>query len=110
MRTALFGVEVNAPPLLRPDGSLTHSPKENAGLLADVFDSKQSNDGIIITQSCFPDAVLATCAFRSGVDPYGGALPDDIFPMLFIKSADYIATKISTVFCKLVSVGGFSIC
>ena len=43
LKTALFGVDVAVPPLLRPDGSLTHCPKEKAALFADVFDSKQSN-------------------------------------------------------------------
>ena len=63
MKTALFGVDVVVPPLLRPDGSLTHCPKEKAALLADVFDSKQSNDSLTMPQSCFPEAELTTFAF-----------------------------------------------
>ena len=33
LKTALFGVDVAVPPLLRPDGSLAHCPKEKAALL-----------------------------------------------------------------------------
>ena len=36
LKTALFGVDVAVPPLLRPDGSLTHCPEEKAALFADV--------------------------------------------------------------------------
>ena len=118
LKTALFGVGVAVPPLLRPDGFLTHCPKEKAALFADVFDRKQSNDSLTMPQSCFPEAELTTFAFRSGevkkllleLDPYGGAGLDGIFPLFFIKTANYLAPKISTVFCKLVRIGGFSMC
>ena len=53
-------------PYSRPDGSLTHCPKEKAALFADVFDSKQSNDSLTMPQSCFPEAQLTTFAFRYG--------------------------------------------
>ena len=46
LKTALFGVDVAVPPLLTPNGSLAHCPKEKAVLLADVFDGKQSNDSL----------------------------------------------------------------
>ena len=45
-----------------------------------------------------------------GFDPYGGSGPNGIFSLFFIKTADYLASKISIVFHKLVRVGGFSIC
>ena len=64
LKAALFGVAVAVSPLLRPAGSLTHCPKEKAGLFADVFDSKQSNDSLTMPQSCFSDAPL-TLAFCS---------------------------------------------
>ena len=32
LKTALFGVDVAVPPILRPDGSLAHCPKEKAAL------------------------------------------------------------------------------
>ena len=54
------------PALLRPDGSLTHCPKEKAALFADVFDSKQSNDSLTLPQSSFPEVELTTFAFHSG--------------------------------------------
>ena len=117
METALFGVDVAVPPLLRPNGSLTHCPKEKAALFADVFDGKQSNDSLSMPQSCFPEAEL-TFAFHSGeakkllleLDPYGGTGPDGIFPLFFVKTANYLVPKISTVLRKLVRIGGFSIC
>ena len=68
--------------------------------------------------SCFPEAEFTIFAFRSGevkkllveLDPYDGSGPDGIFLLFFIKTANYLAPKISTVLCKLVSIGGFSMC
>ena len=65
LKTALFGLDVAVLPLLRPDGSLTHFPKEKAALFADLFGSKQSNDNLTMPQSCFPEAELTTFAFHS---------------------------------------------
>ena len=101
LKTALFGVDVAVTPLLRPDGSLAHCPKEKAAHFADVFDSKQSNDSLTMPQSCFPEAELTTFAFCSGevkkllleFDPYGGAAPDGFFPLFFIKTANYLAQR-----------------
>ena len=61
---------------------------------------------------------LTTFAFRSGevkkllleLDPYVGTGPDGIFPLFFVKAANYLAPKISTVLHKLVRIGGFSMC
>ena len=111
-------MDVAVPPLLRPDGSLSHCPKEKAAPFADVFDSKQSNDSLIMPHPIFPEAELTTFAFCSGevkkllleLDPYGGAGPDGIFPTFFIKTANYLAPKIYTVLRKLVRIGGFSMC
>ena len=109
MKTALFGVDVAVPSLLRPHGYLTHCPKEKAAIFADVFDGKQSNYCLTMPQSCFPAAELTTFAFCSGevkkllleLDPYiGGVGPDDIFSLFFIKSANYLAPKISIVLHK----------
>ena len=113
LKTALFGVDVAAPPLLRPDGSLTHYPMEKAALFADVFDNKQSNNSLTMPQSCFPEAELTAFAFHCGkdkkllleLDPYGVAGLDGIFSLFFVKTAP----KISTVLCKLVKIG-FSMC
>ena len=98
-------MDVAVTPLLRPDGSLTHCPKENAVIFADVFDSKQSNNSLTMPISCFPEAELTTFAFRSGevkkllleLDPYGGAGSDGIFP-LFFKTANYLAPRF-LLFC-----------
>ena len=118
LKTALFSVDVAVPPLLRPIGSLTHCPKEKAALFADVFDVKQSNDSLSMPQSCFPEAELTTFAFHSGeikkllleLDPYVGTAPDGIFLLFFVKTANYLAPKISTVLRKLFGIGGFSMC
>ena len=75
------------PALLEPDGSLTHDPKEKATLFADVFDRKQSNDKLIMPQTCFLETKLTSLAFRSleirnmlnGLDGNEGAGPDGIF-------------------------------
>ena len=37
LKLSLFGVDVTVPSLLGPDRSLTHSPKEESTLIADVF-------------------------------------------------------------------------
>ena len=104
MKTALFGVDVAVTPLLRPNGSFAHCPKEKAALFADVFDGKQSSDSLTMPQSCFPEAEL-TFAFRSGevrkllleLYPYGGSGPNGLFPLFFVKTANYLAPSISTV-------------
>ena len=109
LKTALLGVDVAAPPLLRPNGSLTHCPKEKADLFSVVFDGKQNNDSLTMPQSCFPEADLTTFAFCSGevkkllleLDPYGGAGSDGIFPLFFVKTANYLAPKISIVYRTL---------
>ena len=111
-------MDVAVPPLLKPDGSLTHCPMQKAAHFADVFDSKQSNDSLDMPQSCFPEAQLTTFAFRPGevkkllleLDSYGGAGPDGIFPLFFVKTANYLFPKISTVLHKLVRIEGFSMC
>ena len=44
LKSALFGVDDGMPPLLKPDGFLTHCPKEKATLFANLFDGKQSDE------------------------------------------------------------------
>ena len=41
---------------------------------------------------------------------YGGAGPDGIFPLFFVKTASYVARKISAVLRKLVRIGDFGMC
>ena len=64
LKSALFGVDMTIPALLKPDGSLTHDPKEKATLFADVFDRKQINDKLTMPQTCFPEAKMTSLAFR----------------------------------------------
>ena len=65
LKSALFGIDTTVPALLKPDGSLTHDPKEKATLFADVFDGKQSNEKLTIPQTCFPESILTDLAFWS---------------------------------------------
>ena len=60
--------------------------------------------------SCFPETELTTVVKQSllELDPYGGAVPDGIFPLFFVKTASYLAPKVSTVLRRLVRIGGFS--
>ena len=105
LKSALFGVESSIPALLRQDGSVTHCPKEKAVLLADSFDSKQSNEELTFPDSCFPEAKLSSMAFRSrevrnlllDLGAYGGIDPNGIFPLFFVKTADFMAPKLETM-------------
>ena len=116
-RSALYGIDDGMPPLLKPDGCLTHCPKEKSNLLANKFDEKQSSEVLELPQTCYPEAKLTSIAFRSrelkelmlNLDPYGGAGPDGIFPLFFIKTADFLAPKISVIFRKLARNGLFSL-
>ena len=91
LKSALFGNDPSMPPLLKPDGSITHDPKKKAELLADVFDGKQSNINLTLPDTCFPEPKLSKIAFRSsevrklllGLDSYGGTDPNGIFPLFF---------------------------
>ena len=117
-KSALFGVDMSVPPLLKTDGTVTHCPKEKANLFPDIFDEKQSNEKLSMPQTCHPDAKLTTLAFWShevcdfllDLDAYGGAGPDGVFPLFFFKTAHFLAQKISTIFRKLVRDGKFSTC
>ena len=118
LKSALFGVEGTVPLLLKLGGSLTHCPKDKSTLFGDVFDSKQSNGKLTMPQSCFPVPKLTTLVFRSweirslllDLDDYGSAGPDGIFPLFFIKAAQYLAIKISVIFHKLIRASRFSLC
>ena len=117
LKSALFGNDDGIPPLLKPDGSLTHCPREKATLFSNVFEEKQSAVEINLPQSCHPEAKLSTLAFRSqeikklmlNLDPYGGSGPDGIFPLFFIKTAHLLAPKIAVIFRKLARAGRFSL-
>ena len=118
LKSALFGMDSSVPPLLRPDGCVTHCPKEMATLLADVFDSKQSNEKLTMPHSCFPEAKLNSLAFRSreiknlllDLDAYGGVDPNGIFPLFLKKNAAYLAPKLAVIFRKLARRGSFCRC
>ena len=118
LKSALFGIDDGIPPLLKPDGSLVHCPKEKTTLFANVFDAKQSSEELNIPQTCHQEPKLTKIAFRSReikklmleVDPYGGAGPDGIFPLFLKETADIFAPKIAVIFRKLARAGKFSLC
>ena len=118
IKSALFGVDVTIPPLLKQDGSLCHNPKEKAELLANVFDSKQNRESVNLPPSCFPEPKLTTIAFRSrtvkkflmDLDTFGGTDPNGFFPLFFKKTSEFLAPKISVIFRKLIKLGLFSLC
>ena len=58
LKSSLFGVDSSMTPLFRADGTAVFCPKEKAELLADVFDSKQCVDLLLLPQSCFPKPEL----------------------------------------------------
>ena len=117
-KSALFGVDQTGPPLLKRDGTLAYCPKEKAAAFADVFDSKQCGDDLDMPLTCFPEPRLTKIAFKSRevkillaeLDVYGGAGPDGIFPLFFVKMADFLAPKITTILRKLARTGQFSSC
>ena len=117
LKSALFDIDDGMPPLLKPDGSLTHCTKEKATPFANIFEEKQSGEELTLPQSCHPEARLTTIAFRSSeieqlmlnLDPYGGSGPDGMFPLFFIKTAHFLAPKIAVVFRKLTREGKFSL-
>ena len=92
METALFGVDVTVPLILRPDGSLTLCPKEKADLFVDVFDSKQINKSLTmpvmfsrggIDSICFLPGEVKKLLFE--LDPYGGSGSDGAFFCILLK-------------------------
>ena len=71
---------------------------------------------LTVPQSRVLEAELTIFAFHFGevkkslleLNPYGGAGPNGIFPLFFVKTANYLAPKMSTVQHKLVRIGGLS--
>ena len=115
-KSALFGIDATVPPLVKPDGSITHDPKEKASLFADVFEGKQCNAVLEMPQSCFPDLKLGKLAFRSkeiesillDLDAYGGAGPDGVFPLFFKKASKVLSPKLGAIFRKDSRAGAFN--
>ena len=93
-KSAHLGVDQSGSPLLKPDGTLAYCPREKAALFTDVFDGKQCGDDLSMPLTCFPGPKLTKIAFKSReiknllaeMDVYGGAGPDGIFPMLFVRN------------------------
>ena len=67
---------------------------------------QQCGDDLSMPLTCFPEPKLTKIAFKSReiknllaeLDVYGGAGPDGIFPMLFVRMSDFLAPKISTIY------------
>ena len=72
-------------------------PKEKAALV--LFDSKHVTEAELTTFAfCFGEIKKLLLE----LDPYNGARPDGIFPLFFIKTANYLPPKIFAVICTLV--------
>ena len=65
LKSSLFGADVSLPPIFKPDGSVTHDPAEKASLFAAYFNEKQSDFVFNAPDSCDPQPVLTSLAFRS---------------------------------------------
>ena len=118
LKSALFGINMTLPPTLKPDGSLTHDPKEKATLFANVFDRKQNNDKLTMPHTFVPEAKLTALAFKTqeiktlllDLDARGGAGPEGIFLLFFKKDADVLCSKIAVNFHKCARLDNFSTC
>lgn len=118
LKKSLFGVDNSIPPLCRSDGSVTFDPCEKANILADVFESKQSDSEVILPHSCSPEPMFSSFAFRSSeiqyllndLDPYGGTDPNGFFPLFFKGISKFLAPKLAVVFRILIRRGLFPDC
>ena len=118
LKSSLFGVESNMPPLCEPSGSMSYEPQRKAELLSDTFISKQRVQEVTLPLSCFPSPTLCLAAFKSkeleqymlNLDTYGGTDPDGYFPLFFKKIASVLAPKLAVVFRLLLKSGSFPSC
>ena len=88
LKSSILGSSnASLPPLLMPDGKLTTNPREKAELLHQAFDAKQSNEDVLLPDTCHPEPALSKFAFCSrdvknifdNLDNWGGADPDCFF-------------------------------
>ena len=93
------------------------APAEKASLQGSLFASKQCREQFVTPLSCFPQSRCNSLACRTsvlqslllnldicGVDPLG------VFPLFLKMVADFIASKLSTIFQGLIRLGSFPEC
>ena len=118
LKSSLFGSSSTLPSLLGARGSLISSPGDKAELLSRHFDSKQSRDVFDVPDTCYPEPLCCSFAFRSSVilrllldlDEYGGVDPVGVFPQFFKKVADVISPRLARLFRILLRSGSFPKC
>lgn len=118
LKQSLFGCDSSLPPLRKPDGSTCFDPTEKANLLATVFDGKQSDSALDLPDTCFPEELLCSLAFRTSelqsllddLDPYGGCDPLGCHPVFYKGISSLIAPKLSVIFRGLIRRGEFPQC
>lgn len=118
LKSSLFGIDSDMPPLTAADGSVLFEPIQKANCLSDFFKGKQSNQILDLPPTCFPEPKLTSIAFRAkelkgylqDLDTYGGNDPDGFFPLFFKKVGDILAPKLAVVFRLLQKSGTFPLC
>ena len=118
LKQSLFGVDSSLPPLSKSDGSISHSSKDKADLLASLFNSKQCSDEVVLPSSCFPSVKMSSAAFKSSelvkylndLDSFGGCDPLGFLPVFFKNVAPSLAPKLAVVFRILLRRGSFPTC
>ena len=53
LKSSLFGMDPIMPPFLKPDGAASYCPNGKTELLAEVLESKQRGESLLLPQSCF---------------------------------------------------------
>ena len=100
---------------MKADGTDIYCSSDNAEILADVFDSKQCSESLLLLQSRFPEPKMRSVAFRSKtvktlpleLDSRSGNDNNGIFPIFPKMTADFFALKIATTFHKLFVFASF---
>ena len=78
LKSAVFGLSTSLPPLVGEGGGPVCESVDNADLLSDYFDGKQSRESVNLPLTCHPSPSLISFAFRSSevrrllinLDPY----------------------------------------
>ena len=109
LKSAVLGSSSLLPQIVSEDGGLVCELVGKADLLSDHFDSKQSRESVELPPTCYPSPGFTSFAFWSsevrrlllGLDPYGGSVPLDMFPLFLKRTADVLAPRLSVVFLRL---------
>ena len=92
LKSAVFGLSLSLPPLVREGGGLVCESVAKADLLSDYFDGQQSRESVDLPLTCHLSSRLTAFVFRSSavrrllldLDPFGSTNQLGMFP-LFLK-------------------------